>query len=295
MKFRSLVILIAFTTMVQIFPLNCMNQELSQKSKIYTRLQSVWKYTVQLIYGQQNQLVDQEELITEMLCCMTLNDTPSDIMPLIIKPVILLNSDQTLRDNLDTSSPEKLHNSLVEIYRSLLKSDEFGATDEELGTLIANHLTQQNISLSSLINRGKESVFHCAIRSKNRSPHIIQILCIAAGNDAQKLITMNDVLGWSCIHLAVFFNQPTIFRILRNTAGTDAQAIIMQTDTSDLTVLHRASYHGFTDTVKEILNTPDIDVKSVIMITNSYNETALDIAKDHKWDDVVAVLEPHTN
>lgn len=295
MKFRSLVILIAFTTMVQIFPLNCMNQELSQKSKIYTRLQSVWKYAVQLIYGQQNQLVDQEQLITEMLCCMTLNDTPSDVMPLIIKPIVLLNFDQLLNNNLDTTSPEKLFDSLLKIYNLLVKSDKFGATDEQLGAVFAHHLMQQDISLPDLINQGKNTVLHCAIRSEKRSAHIVHILCIGAGENAIRLISTRDVLGWAGVDLAIFYNQPAILRILRDTLGNQAKTIIMQQDSSQSTALHTASFFGYVDTVKEILDTPGIDVKALVMATDSCNQTALDTALMLEWHEVVALLQPHTN
>src|ERR1700741_3589789 len=90
---------------------------------------------------QQNQKLltaqQQEKSITELLCCLNFNEIPTDLDPIIIKLIVVMEGDKHFKTTLDTNSPARLSNSLITICNNLPSLDGRFMPYEELAGLVA--------------------------------------------------------------------------------------------------------------------------------------------------------------
>lgn len=236
---------------------------------------------------------DQVHVITELLCCLKFNDTPSDIDPLLVKPLICLNVDQFCGTKLDTSSPEKLCISLIAIC-NIFPEWNFVKIEEVLAALLTNQLAQQKISLLTLIDVAKDSVLHKIMNRTDVSVRAISIICLAAGEEgAPKLVMLCNNTGSTALHYAVSKQKVAIAKTLMSTPGLEIKKLIMMANNAGSTALHNAVLQNKTEFIRWFIKTLNTDFPELAQMKDTLDLSAFDYAKNYHHKINTQLLEPY--
>lgn len=241
---------------------------------------------------------EQEKSIAELLCCLHSKDIPTDIDPLLARPILIINA-QDFEQSLDRTSPEALCKSLLKYCNNLPNLNERFMPNAELGTLLATYCEKKNISLETFVDSDKQTILHhLAIPNSNLFDSLTTIRALvtvltAVGNKVQQLTMVQDLFGGTALTAASYQDHNAIVQTLLTSVGNKAQELAMVQMLNGYTALHTAAFRGNLDIVQTLLTASGINARELAKVQTHEKETALDIAQQNKWPEIVALLQPY--
>lgn len=236
---------------------------------------------------------------------------------------------------LDVDTPENLLNSLIMICDSALIDTNLNAltTDQNLGYCLRVRLHNTGQSLTTLLNANYETVLHLLTRRQHVSARFFNVIQIAAGNQFNNLVSMQDNAQRTAVHNAAWNGHTACVHAILNTPGVNAQQLVFMQDIHQNTAVycaarnghtacvqalvnapgvnaqllvsiqnihqnttvHYAAWNGHTACVHALLNAAGVNAHNVISMRNNQQVTALDIAQQRGHQDIVALLQPYMN
>jgi hypothetical protein len=252
-------------------------------------------------HAMQPQVTPQDQIhaLSELLCCLQLNNTPPDIGPLIIKPMILLYANHYFEHAFkikelysDSFSLSKL---LLQFCNDLLNFDERFMPYQELGTLLSSFLEKKEKSLITLADGYKRSVLHFIADSPKEPVSIraLKIILAAIGDNAHLLVLMQNYWKQTALDIPAYYGHSSFAQILLNAPGVNPHKLVMIQNDNKETALHIAANWDRKFIVQTLLNTPGINAHELVMVQNVKGNTALECAQKKQHQAIIDLLLPY--
>lgn len=244
--------------------------------------------------------------VTELLCCLDLNDVPTDIDSLIIEPLTLINNVLlSFEQSIDSKDPIHIRSSLITFCAKLAKVTDWIDTNE-LGKQLATFCTKKGISLLDTPDATKFTILHhCAEAYSFEKPvelgqarltyklKTLKIVLAAVGEKAQELAMAQDMWNGTALFRAAAYGSDEMITTILTTPTIDAQKLVLMRDDKGKTVLHIAAQWCRYHLVKDLLSTPGIDTYELTIAQDHDGKTALDEANKKGYSYIAELIKPH--
>ncbi len=240
------------------------------------------------------------EQVTELLCCLDLNDVPTDIDPIIVKPLTLINYVLlSFEQSIDSKDPIHIRSSLIIFCEKLAKVTHWIDTNE-LGKQLATFCTKRGISLLDTPDGTKFTILHhfaeaYSFRSDITDNNLkaLKIVLAAVGKNAQELAMVRDMHDSTALARAAAYGSDEMIITILTTPTIDAQKLVLMKDPKGKTVLHIAAQWCRYPLVKSLLNLPGIDTYELTIAQDNDGKTALEVAHEKGYSYIVELIKPH--